>query len=80
MLLRPRIVRRPEVQGLTGLSASTIERLEKAGDFPRRRRLGPSAVGWIFSEIEDWIASRPHADGRAPSADRAPAIDGAPGA
>lgn len=33
-------------------------RLEKAGRFPRRMKLGPNSVGWLESEIDEWIASR----------------------
>ena len=54
-----RIVRRTEVKNLTGLSPSSIERLENRGEFPRRRRLGPNSVGWLLPEVEDWITSRP---------------------
>ena len=52
------ILRQPSVTAITGLSRSTVWRLERAGQFPSRRRLGPQAVGWIRSEIEAWIASR----------------------
>ena len=52
------ILRQPSVTAITGLSRSTVWRLERAGQFPPRRRLGPQAVGWVRSEIEAWIASR----------------------
>ena len=52
------LLRKPDVAGRLGISQSTIQRLEKAGDFPRRVRLGPRAVAWRASEIEDWIADR----------------------
>lgn len=35
-----------------------ILRLEKAGQFPQRIQLGPNRVGWVLSEVEDWIRSR----------------------
>ncbi len=54
-----RIVRLPQVRELTGgLSASTIYRLERAGNFPQRVQLGPNAVGWRYAEVADWIQSR----------------------
>ena len=53
-----RFLRWGEVQGRTGLSRSTVWRLEKAERFPRRRWLSPNAVGWLESEVEAWIASR----------------------
>jgi len=48
-------LRRREVCSCTGLSYSTIRRLELQGDFPRRRRLGPRSVGWLRSEVETWL-------------------------
>ena len=51
-------LRRPEVVKKTGLSYPTIWRKERAGDFPRRRRLGPNAVAWVDDEIDAWIKSR----------------------
>ena len=39
-------------------SPAQIDRMESAGDFPRRVRLGPHRVGWIETEVDDWIASR----------------------
>nr|WP_213396473.1 AlpA family phage regulatory protein [Yoonia sp.] len=35
-----------------------ITRLEKAGLFPRRVRLGAGRVGWVEEEIDAWIESR----------------------
>lgn len=32
-----------------------IDRLEKAGRFPKRVRLGPGRVGWIEDEIMEWL-------------------------
>ena len=57
--METRIIRRPKVCRLTGLSNSTLERLERAGEFPSRRQLGPNSVGWVRAEIEDWLATRP---------------------
>lgn len=54
-----RILRLPEVEELTGLSATTIWRREKEGRFPRRRHLGGNLVGWRSDDIEKWIESRP---------------------
>ena len=35
-----------------------IGRLEKAGLFPRRVKLGPRRVGWVESEIDAWCQAR----------------------
>jgi predicted DNA-binding transcriptional regulator AlpA len=52
------ILRFPSVRQATGLSRTTIWRLEGAGDFPTRRKIAASAVGWLRSEVEAWIAER----------------------
>jgi len=36
----------------------TIARMEKAGTFPRRIRIGNGSVGWLQSGVEDWLAQR----------------------
>jgi prophage regulatory protein len=43
---------------MTGLSRTSIWRMEKGGKFPRRRQLGPRRVGWIESELLEWMKSR----------------------
>ncbi len=52
------ILRRPEVEARTGLGCSTIYDGIKAGTFPAPIQLGPQAVGWIESEINEWLATR----------------------
>jgi prophage regulatory protein len=54
-----KILRARQVTSTTGLSRTTLWRLERRGDFPRRVRLGPNSTGWIESEIQEWIKSRP---------------------
>ena len=39
-------------------SPQHIARLEAAGKFPKRVTLGQNRVGWIKSEVEDWIQQR----------------------
>jgi len=53
-ILRPR-----QLRLFTGLSDSTIRRLERQGLFPRRRRIGLRAVGWLSAEIDSWLSQRP---------------------
>ena len=54
----PAILRRPQVEQRTGLSRSTLYQYMKDGDFPKPVHLGLRAVGWIESDISDWIAAR----------------------
>lgn len=53
-----RFLRVKEIQEITGLSKTTIWRLEKCGKFPKRHKISSSAVGWLESEIEKWIEQR----------------------
>ncbi len=51
-------LREPQVSALTGLSKSTRWRLERNGEFPKKRQLSAKSVGWLASEIEEWIQTR----------------------
>jgi len=52
------ILRRKQVEVRTGLARSTIYHHIKAGTFPRPIPLGPRAVGWLESDVSNWIAER----------------------
>lgn len=39
-------------------SYAHIDRLEHAGLFPKRLRLGQQRVGWLESEVDDWIKTK----------------------
>ena len=39
-------------------SRQHIARLEAAGSFPKRVRLGVGRVGWIEQEVLDWLNDR----------------------
>ena len=54
----PTILRRHQVQQRTGLSRSTLYQYIKDGAFPASVQLGPRAVGWLESDISDWITAR----------------------
>lgn len=55
------IIRLPQVKSLTGLSRSSIYAAVKRGDFPSPVSLGARAVGWMSSEVNNWLASRARA-------------------
>lgn len=53
--------RLPTVMQATGLGRSTIYRLVATGAFPAPVHLGPRAVAWRWSDLEQWSAARtPH--------------------
>lgn len=53
-----RLLRTHEVVERVGLSDSTLRRLERSGQFPRRRKLSSRAVAWLSNEVEGWIEAR----------------------
>jgi prophage regulatory protein len=52
------MLRLPAVKARTGLARSTIYLRVADGSFPAPVSLGRRAVGWIESEIDDWLARR----------------------
>jgi prophage regulatory protein len=53
--VKPIFVRRNQLKQITGLSASTVWRLETEGIFPKRRKLSAGTVGWLYSEVEAFL-------------------------
>ena len=54
-----RILRIKDILKITGMSNSTIYELIKSNEFPRPKRLGKRAVGWLPEDIKNWLDSRP---------------------
>lgn len=53
-----RIIRLKEVMAMTGLGRSTLYKLLAEGKFPKSVSLGERAIGFVLSEVEDWIKQR----------------------
>ena len=56
--MEPQILRLNDVKAKTGLSRSTIYLRMAEGTFPKKISLGSRAVGWINSEVIEWIEQR----------------------
>lgn len=54
-----RVLNSNEIMEKTGLSKTTIWRLERAGNFPQRINLSNRRTGWPEEEIDAWLDSRP---------------------
>ncbi len=52
------VLRLPVVKARTGLSRSTIYLRIAKGTFPPPISLGARAVGWLESDIEEWLVQR----------------------
>ncbi|MFV7784208.1 helix-turn-helix transcriptional regulator [Shewanella marisflavi] len=59
-----RFVREAERRAITSISRTTAWTLERKGLFPKRRHLYPqsTAVGWLLSELNEWVATRQSRD------------------
>lgn len=63
-----KLLSKKEVRGKVLYSPAHIARLEAAGLFPKRVRLGVGRVGWVDEEIENWLRQRiAERDGRTAS-------------
>ena len=53
-----RMLSKRQLKELVLYSHQHIARLEKAGKFPKRVRLGQNRVGWVETEVLDWLQER----------------------
>jgi prophage regulatory protein len=53
-----KILRLPDVKKTTGLSRSSIYLRIANNEFPKAISLGGRAVGWLNSDIDEWINER----------------------
>jgi len=56
-----RILPRDVTAELIGVNLRTLERLVAAGEFPKPVRVSPNRLGFIASEVEEWVSGRPRA-------------------
>lgn len=47
-----------QVGEMTGLGRTKRWHLERANEFPRRRRISEQRVAWLESEVLEWMRSR----------------------
>ena len=52
------ILRLPTVKAITGLSRSTIYLRMSEGTSTEKISLGSRAVGWLETEVQDWLDER----------------------
>lgn len=67
-----RVVRRKQLLELIGVSSTTQWRMERAGQFPARVRIGKGLVGWHLVEVEKWLEDRERVLRRAPEGGSVP--------
>ena len=52
------ILRLPKVKSVTGLSRSSIYLKVAKGTFPKPISLSERAIGWLESDVNEWISER----------------------
>lgn len=50
-----KLLSKRQVKEIVLYSFAHIDRLEAAGQFPKRVRLGQNRVGWVETEVYDWL-------------------------
>lgn len=53
-----RFMRLPEVMATCGLPMSSLYDAVRRGDFPKPVPLSRKSVGWLASEVQQWMAQR----------------------
>ncbi|MCY1707279.1 helix-turn-helix transcriptional regulator [Pannonibacter sp. SL95] len=62
-----KILRRREVEEMAGIGRSTIYKEMASGHFPKPLKLTAKAVGWLESDILEWVNSKKCLEGPRPS-------------
>lgn len=55
MGVKMKIIRLKNVTDKTGMAKSTIYKKIAANEFPKQILLGAKSVGWLESDIDNWI-------------------------
>lgn len=53
-----RFISEAECHKVTSLSRVTRWRKERAGTFPKRRKISDNRIGWLESEVRAWVEAR----------------------
>ncbi|WP_224798112.1 helix-turn-helix transcriptional regulator [Idiomarina abyssalis] len=57
-----KIVKQPELIKALGVSRGTLFNMRRDGTIPAPRKISSRCVGWLQSEIDEWLKSRPSAE------------------
>ena len=53
-----KLLSKKQVREVVLYSFAHIDRLERAGKFPKRVPIGPSRVGWVEGEVQEWLHAK----------------------
>jgi len=54
-----KIIRPKQLAKILSVSTVTLWRMEKRGELPPRIKISTRAVGWLESDIKEWLKNRP---------------------
>lgn len=57
-----KIIRPKDLAELLSVSTVTVWRMEKRGELPKRKKISSRTVGWLESDIQEWLENRPYAE------------------
>lgn len=57
-----KIVRPAELAESLSVSTVTLWRMQKRGELPPKRQISSGVVGWLYSDLEEWLKDRPLAN------------------
>ncbi|RUO68673.1 helix-turn-helix transcriptional regulator [Pseudidiomarina salinarum] len=57
------VILQPQLVKMLGISRSTLHKLRVNNEIPAPRVISSRCVGWLQSEIDEWLESRPRATG-----------------
>jgi len=52
------VIRAKDLSKLLSVSLPTLWRMEKRGDLPKRVNISERVVGWLKSDIQEWLESK----------------------
>ncbi|NDE90126.1 MAG: AlpA family phage regulatory protein [Alphaproteobacteria bacterium] len=53
-----KLLSRKQLKEIIPYSTMQIYRLEKAGEFPKRVKIGKQRVAWLEADVQKWIESK----------------------
>ena len=56
-----RVLRKPDVLARIPVSPTTLWRMQRDRGFPPPFRISPGLVGWLETDVDDWIEAQRHA-------------------
>lgn len=57
--IKPAALDREHAAAFLSISVTTLEQLQREGEFPKPRQLSGRRVGFLVRELEEWLESRP---------------------